>query len=101
MTFGPFQITLVFERTPQLQIAIGGEYEHSTCAQDGWCDNVKPPIRQSRLMQLCGRSVTEARVESPQALSLFFDDGQALSLFDRDDRYEAFTVHDGDRIWIF
>ena len=55
------------------------------------------PLTESRLMRLPGHAVRQVTGDSAAALTLVFDDGQVLKIFDNQPCYEAYWVSNGQR----
>jgi len=100
VTFAQFSVRLEFETYDELALTMEGSYRHSGPADAGWHDEVEIPTRESRLMQLAGRDVEAAEVESLQTLALFFSDGQALSVLDDAEDRESFQIQHAERLMI-
>ncbi len=97
-----FQTEHPFEGGPYLQIegywelraADGEVLDHSPYAKG----KRTPPVAQRvfRAHSLLGRTVASFSLEPPESLTLVFDDGQQLRVFDDSDRYESFAIQPGD-----
>ena len=55
------------------------------------------PLAESRLMQLLGRSVAQAKGDEDGTLTLLFDGGHVLKVFDDQTGYESYSINDGKR----
>lgn len=100
VTFGPFKVDLTFEGDQPLWIAVEGAYIHDGPESEGWTDQVRIPVRTSRLMQLTNHAVVEAARLDAERLRLDFDHGHSLTLIDDTDQYESFQIEAGGRFWV-
>jgi hypothetical protein len=55
------------------------------------------PVKRSNLMEFLGASVSAVRGDDRGTLSLFFDNGQTLKIFDTTKQYESYTITHGDK----
>jgi hypothetical protein len=56
-----------------------------------------PPVSESRLVALVGRSVVASRIESPRRLVLLLEHAGSITLLDDSDAYESYIIQIGDR----
>ncbi len=61
---------------------------------------VNVPVFGSNLMGLLGSSVRAAQGDESGTLSLTFDDGQTLKVYDDTEQYECYTIRYGDKVII-
>ena len=97
VALGQFQVQFRFQ--PKGEIAIEGrwelrdqsgrlvDYAQATADRDAY-----------RVHQLLGRQVTGSRVDAPRSITLEFDSGHQLQVFDSSREYESFTIQPGDII---
>jgi len=72
---------------------------HAGPAHEGWKDDVRLPVKSSRLMQLANHTVTNARRLDATRMRIDFDHGHALTLVDIE-RYESFQIEAQGRFWV-
>jgi hypothetical protein len=53
---------------------------------------VDVPVRESNLMQLLGATVSRVRGDKEGTLSLLFDNGQTLKVYDTTKQYESYRI---------
>jgi hypothetical protein len=51
-------------------------------------------------MQLTNHAVVDAAAVDSERLVIKFDHGHSLTLIDDNDRYEAFQIQAGGRLWV-
>jgi hypothetical protein len=61
---------------------------------------VDVPVQQSNLMELLGSSVSVAQGDENGTLSLLFDNGATLKVFDTTKQYESYTISYGGKVII-
>ncbi len=66
-------------------------------AQDDLAEVQTVPIKESRLMQLVDHAVTRVHADEEGTLSLMFDNGHVLQLFDDSSNFESYSINDGSR----
>jgi hypothetical protein len=57
----------------------------------------RAPLTESKLMLLPGRSVIDVTGDQDGTLTLYFDNGHILRIFDDLPNYESFSISDGKR----
>lgn len=76
-------------------ITIEGSYTHSMRGGLEQDEAARPPLQQSRLMQLVGQPIEHARPSGGGALRLDFANGQTLTCQDDSSQYEAYRIKIG------
>jgi primase-polymerase (primpol)-like protein len=61
---------------------------------------VDVPVQESNLMELLGSAVSVARGEADGTLSLLFNNGQTLKVYDTTKQYESYTITYGGKVII-
>jgi len=61
---------------------------------------VHVPVAESHLMELLGLSVSAAKGDDKGTLSLFFDNGQTVRVYDTTKQYESYTISYGGKVII-
>ena len=90
--FNQNQVYLHFDTN--ITIAIEGAFSYKT-------DQViNVPVQNSNLMELLGSSVLVAQGDENGTLSLNFDNGQTLKVYDMTKQYESYTISYGDKVII-
>jgi hypothetical protein len=79
-----------------VSITIESCFAHSTHGDLDRSERERPPIRESRLMQLVGESIESAQASSDGTLSLKFTNGQILACYDDTALYEAYRLKLGE-----
>lgn len=95
--FGAYMIRFSFGSTVQVTTHAALIHE----SPEGWTDEARVPLSNSRLMQLVGHTVTDCSVLDCSRLRLHFDHGHALTLVDdTPEQYESFHIETETRHWI-
>jgi uncharacterized protein DUF6188 len=97
VALGEFEIQFRFH--PEGEIAVGGRWELR--GQSGHLVDQAQPTRDRdayRVHQLLGRVVVGSQVDAPRSITLEFDNGHRLQVFDSSREYESFTIQPGDII---
>ncbi len=94
IALGEFQIQFHF--TPDTEIAVEGRWE----VRDGagrLIDNGQENANREvyRVHHLLGRHVVHAEVDPPDSMTLKFDNGYSLQIFDSKKDFESFTIQPG------
>jgi hypothetical protein len=58
------------------------------------------PVHKSNLMELLGASVSGVQGDKDGTLSLFFDNGQTLKVYDTSKQFESYNIAYGDKVII-
>lgn len=99
VSFSVNTVYLSFDRTGGLSITIEGETSHEYVDDHGVL-LVRPetvPAAETRLVQLLGKTVVAATVESHVDLRLQFDDHQVLRCLGASKQYEMYHIAAGQR----
>jgi len=94
---GEFQIDFQFH--PEGEITVEGRWELRD--QTGRLVDEAQPTRQRdtyRVHRLLGQKVTRTSVNAPSSITLQFESGDRLEVFDDSTQYESFTIQPGDII---
>ena len=97
IALGEFQIQFRFQ--PDSEIAVEGRWELREHAGQ-LVDHAQAAANRDvyRVHQLLGRKVTDSRVDAPKSITLQFDSGHRLEVFDSSQQHESFTIQPGDII---
>jgi hypothetical protein len=102
VAIGEFELQFHFQPEghiqPGLHIGVGGRWELRD--QSGHLVDEAQPTRDRdvyRVHQLLGRRVTGWEIDAPTSMTLAFDSGYRLQIFDSSREYESFTITPG---WI-
>jgi hypothetical protein len=101
--FGAYIVKLDFSASEvpgPLCISVEGKYIHAGPDAEGWSDQVRPPTKSSRLMQLTNHLVTEAARLDASRMRLVFDHGHSLTLIADTPQYESFQIEARGRLWV-
>ena len=82
--FNENQVYLHFDRKTTITIEVAFSY--------GSDQVIEIPVKESNLMESLGASVTEAHGDEHGTLSLLFDNGQTLKVYDPSKQYESYTI---------
>src|SRR5262245_30928410 len=86
----------------QMVLHFGGEVsitiESAFSYRDAQVVNV--PVHESNVMELLGSSVSGAQGDADGTLSLIFDNGQSLKVYDTTQQYESYSIAYGDKVII-
>jgi hypothetical protein len=89
--FSQYQVYLHFDEKIIITVASAFSYKTDLV--------VDVPVQESNLMELVGSSVLAASGEVNGTLSLLFNTGQALKIYDTSKQYESYAIaHDGKEI---
>jgi hypothetical protein len=94
LAIGEFQIQFRF--TPETEIAVEGRWElrdHSGHIIDHAQSNADREAY--RVHHLLGRQVVRSRVDPPESITLEFDNGHRLQVFDSSSDFESFSIQPG------
>ena len=95
LAIGEFQIQFRF--TPEVEIAVEGHWELRDQAGHIIDQAQRNADRKAyRVHQLLGHQIVNTRVDPPKSLTLEFDDGQRLQVFDSKPEFESFTIQPGE-----
>jgi hypothetical protein len=97
IALGEFQIQFKFH--PEGEIAVEGQWELRDRA-GRLVDQAQATAQRDayRVHHLLGRQVTDATVQAPESVTLHFDSGHLLRVFDSSQEHESFTIQPGDII---
>ena len=90
VSFSVNNVSLYFDA--DLILTVEGPFEHRPAIGDMATAVHQLPVSESKLMQLAGHHVTEARVEGDGGLSLVFEDGQSFRCIRGPEPYECFRI---------
>jgi len=76
-------------------LTIESSFEHRTDLNGGQCDDARPPLEYSRLMQLIAHTVEMASREDRGTLVLNFSGGHTVRCFDDSVNYECYRIEVG------
>jgi len=95
ISLGEFQIQFQFD--PAAQIAVEGRWELRDQAGH-LVDRAEPAADRNayRVHRLLGAKVTGSSVAAPEPITLRFDNGHQLQIFDSSREYESFSIQPGD-----
>jgi hypothetical protein len=94
---GKWIIHFQFEMQPTGVIGVEGEWELHD-AQGSLIDRQQEPAEREcyKLHHLLLHDVVSYEVQAPEWFSLTFDNGMVLKIYDRNPRYESFSIQPGD-----
>jgi hypothetical protein len=95
ITFAEY--TLYFSFDDKISITVNSSFQHLFEVAEQNEPVQKMPLAESKLMQLIGHHVTQAHGEFEGTLTLVFDNGHILRIFDDDPHYECYSINDGNR----
>jgi hypothetical protein len=81
-----------------VSIAVESSFAHQTSRSESNAKVLKVPVSVSSLMQLLEHSVIEVSGDEKGTLSLSFDHGHILKLFDSSPQYESYHIKRGDEM---
>jgi hypothetical protein len=79
-----------------ISITIESCFAHATGQPIVEAERTSIPVRDSRLMQIPGETVIDAKATSDGTLTLVFTGDHVLAIFDDDPMYEAYNITIGD-----
>ncbi len=89
--------TVSFGFGDRVSVTVFSSFQHQ-CPTEADRPNVQSvPPSESRLMQLLGHTVTQASGDDAGTLTIVFDSGHVLKVFDDDPYYECYSINDGQR----
>jgi hypothetical protein len=92
---GQYQIQFQFD--PVVSISVEGDWRLLGPAGDVVDQNLENGGREAyRVHQLLGKRVVRAVVDPPRSLTLYFDSGHELWVFDSSERFESFSIEPGN-----
>lgn len=94
VSLGEFQVQFHF--TPTAEIAVEGRWELRD-RSGRLIDHAQETTDREayRVHHLLGRQVTGSQVDAPGSITLEFDSGHRLQVFDSSPEYESFTIQPG------
>ena len=94
LAIGEFQIQFRF--MPYWEIGVEGHWEVSDFS-GSIIDQARPNANRDayRIHHLLGHQVVGAQIHAPESITLEFDNGCRLRLFDSSREFECFTIHPG------
>jgi len=94
VALGEFQVQFRFR--PEAEIAVEGLWELRD-RSGRLVDHALPAADRDayRVHQLLGRQVTGSQVDAPGSITLQFDSGHRLQIFDSSAEFESFTIQPG------
>jgi hypothetical protein len=93
VSFSENTVHLSFDK--DVSITIESCFTHSL-ESDSSGERTRLPVRESRLMELLGKSIASAHASAEGTLTLLFTNGQSLACFDDTPEYEAYRIKLGD-----
>ena len=99
MCLGQYQIQFLFASGAGISVEGRWELTDSAGAVVDGADRDSLPYSQPRPLKvhlLLGKTVTECAVKRSHFLSLRFDSGHTLSVFEDSEQYESFSIQPGD-----
>ncbi len=94
---GLHQVQIHFAKA--VSISIEGRWE--LCDSDGEILDQSKNLKQQECMRLhviVGRTVVETRIAAPKSITIVFDNGLVLEVFDSSHEFESFQIQPGDII---
>ena len=95
VALGEFQVQFRFH--PEGEIAVEGHWELRD--QSGYLVDQAQPTHERegyRVHRVIGRKVVASLVDAPTSITLKFDSGHRLQIFDSSREYESFSIQPGD-----
>jgi hypothetical protein len=82
--FAQYQVYLHFNERIIITIASAFSYKTDSV--------IEVPIQESNIMELLGLSVSAAMGDENSTLSIIFNNGKALKIYDTSKQYESYTI---------
>lgn len=95
LTFSQNSVAMVFSESVCITVESSLQHKTGTEATDEPIQHL--PLHDSQLTQLLGRSVTQAFGQEDGTLTIIFDNGHVLNIFDDQESYESYSIMDGKR----
>ena len=95
ITFAEYTLRFGFE--DKISINVTSSFQHQVGVENEIAPIQHVPVSESSLMQLIGHYVTHADGASDGTLTIEFDNGHILRVFDDDPHYECYSINDGER----
>lgn len=93
ITFSENSVAFAFDRRVSITVESSLQHQFGSDAEQGIRQSV--PLTESRLMQLLGCSVVQAKGDENGTLTIMFDNGHVLKVFDDQTCYESYAINDG------
>jgi len=92
---GEFQLQFHFHTG--VSIGVEGGWELRNAAGEVVDQAMENRLRSEyRVHRILGRDVVGTEIDPPRSITLDFDDGHRLQVFDDDEHYESFSIQPGD-----
>jgi hypothetical protein len=88
--------TVSFTFGDRVSVTVTSALQHQLSSESDQPNVQSVPLSESKLMQLPGHCVTQAKGEEEGTLVLVFDNGHVLKVFDNDPHYECYSINDGE-----
>jgi hypothetical protein len=95
VSFTSNTVTLCFDN--DILITLLSSFEYADLATLESSPRVRVPVKQSNLMELIDRQITSVEGDKLGTLTLEFDRGSMLRLFDDSSEYESYRIAHGAR----
>ena len=94
IAIGEYQIQFNF--SPEGSFGVEGNWELKDKKGNVLDSSASPPFGQ--VQSLLGQNVKASMVAPPKSLTITFESGQALTIYDSSEQFESFTIQPGDII---
>ncbi len=93
ITFSENSVAFAFDKDVSVTVESSLQHLYEASADSGVVQNV--PLSESRLMQLLGKTVAAVKGDEKGTLTILFDNGQTLKVFDDQPQYESYSMNNG------
>ncbi len=101
ITFAEFVMHFNFEGNVSVTLESSFQHQRRLDVEKHWFGvQQSVPVAHSGVMQLVGRSVLSATGDKEGTLTLTFDDGQVLCLFEERKPYESYQITEGENLYV-
>jgi hypothetical protein len=87
--------TVFFGFGEHVSVTVMSSLQHQYASESEQSDIQHVPLTESKLMQLPGSSVIKVKGDEDGTLTLFFNSGHILRIFDDLPNYESYSFSDG------
>ncbi len=93
ITFSENNVAFAFDKGVSVTVESSLQHQYEANNDSVVVQNV--PINESRLMQLLSKTVAEVKGDEKGTLTILFNDGQVLKVFDDQPQFESYLMNDG------
>jgi hypothetical protein len=95
VTFSAYAVDFGFDEHVAVQVLSSLQHQSPTESEKSEVQTV--PLTHSKLMQITGQSVVQVKGDEDGTLTLFFNNGHIIRIFDDTPHYESYSINDGKR----